>query len=112
MDTLPGVGTYLMPIQAYQVRYCHQVLEAIDCTESHASGMKALHLKRWGLDDKRQPVDDGHCGESHDSWYTGNFRPVGSSAWRILDDARGCCIGPIYFKTIPPPIVAGQLTLF
>jgi hypothetical protein len=109
MDTLPAVGTYLMPVQAYQVRYCEQVLEAIDCTATHAPGMKALKLRRWGLDDHRQPFDDGHTGES---WSTGTFRPVGHRAWRILDQPPGWGIGPIYFKTIPAPIVAGQLSLF
>lgn len=112
MNTLPAVGTYLMPIQNYQVLYCHQVLELYDCTESHAPGMKSMRLRRWGLDDQRQPFDDGHCGTSHDSWYTGTFRPVGHRAWRIQDSPPWCDLGPIYFKTIPAPTVAGQLELF
>ena len=112
MHTLPAVGTYLMPVQAYQVRYCHQVLETIDCADTHAPGIKALHCKRWGLDDQRQPFDDGHCDESHNSWYTGTFCPVGRRAWRILDQPPCWGMGPIYFKTIPAPTVAGQLSLF
>lgn len=110
---MPAVGTYLMPVQDYQVLYCHQVLELYDCTETHAPGMKGMKLRRWGLDDQRQPFDDGHTGPSHDSWFTGTFRSVGRRAWRIQDTAHQCSSsGPIYFKTIPAPIVAGQLDLF
>lgn len=110
--TAPAVGTYLLPIQNYQVLYCHQVLELHDCTESHAPGMMGVRLRRWGLNDQRQPFDDGHTGPSHDSWYTGTFRPVGDRAWRIQDEPPCWGLGPIYFKTIAPPTMAGQLNLF
>jgi hypothetical protein len=108
---MPPVGTFLMPIQTFRVCYAIQVLKVIDCTATHAPGIKALHCKRWGLDEQRQPFDDGHCGPSHDSWYTGTFRPVGTEAWRIWDHPVNWH-DLIYFKTIPAPTVAGQLDLF
>lgn len=112
MNTMPAVGVYLMPVQAYQVMYCHQVLEVIDCTKSHGPGMKCLRLKRWGLDERRQPFNDGHCDSSHDSWTNGTFKPVGTQAWRIKESPPWCGLGPIYFKQMPAPAVAGQLDLF
>lgn len=109
---MPPVGTFLMPVQNYEVLYCYQVLEIFDLTETHAPGIKGLRLKRWGLDEQRQPFDDGHCGPCHDSWINGTYRPIGGRAWRIRDDPPWCGLGPIYFKQMPAPAVAGQLDFF
>ncbi len=46
---MPAVGVYLMPVRAYRVLSCYQVLEVIDCTKLLKPGMKCLRLKRWGL---------------------------------------------------------------
>ena len=109
MNKLPAVGTYLLPVQWFRAGYCLQVVAVIDCTESHEPGITQLQCRRWGLDDQRQPYDDGHCGPAHHGYYTGRFRSVGAQAWR--NDAE-CWLGPLYFKQIPAPTVAGQLNLF
>ncbi len=107
----PAVGAYLVPIQRFRVAYAVQVLNVIDCAESRAPGIKQLHCKRWGLSDQGAPFDDGHCNSSHDSWYTGQFLPVGQRAWRVWSHPVDWH-DHIYFKQIPAPIVAGQLEMF
>jgi hypothetical protein len=111
LNTAPAIGTYLIPVQRFRVCYALQVLDVIDCTDSHAPGIKQLHCKRWGLNDQRQPFDDGHTGPCNDGWYTGTFRPVGTMAWRVWDHPVNWH-DQIYFKQIPAPIAAGQLELF
>lgn len=106
--TTPAVGAYLLPVQGFQVGYALQVLEVIDCEDSHGPGIKQMQCRRWGLDAQRRPVDDGHHNRSH---YTGRFYQVGPSAWRIDDRIQLWC-EPLYFKQIPKPEVAGQLELF
>lgn len=59
MNTMPPVGTYLMPIQAYQVLYCHQVLELYGCMETHAPGMKGMRLRRCHSMGHPKQCDEG-----------------------------------------------------
>lgn len=106
-STLPAIGTFVLPVQGFQVAYCLQVLDAIEDLPDYAPGMRHLICKRWGLSADGQPFDDGHHNVSY---YTARIRPVGEHAWRIGDSPGWN--GPVYFKQIQIAPAKGQQELF
>ena len=106
-SALPAVGTFVLPVQGFQVGYCLQVLKALDNLADYMPGMRHLACRRWGLDEAGQPFDDGHHNVSY---YTGRIRPVGAHAWRIGDHQSWS--GPVYFKQIQIAPAKGQQELF
>lgn len=107
----PRPGTFVKPVGRRKwFAYCYEVVSA----EPHprcAPGIDYMECRRWGWDDAtQQPIDDGHCGPGHHSYFSAAIRSVGEGeAWRLERDGSPDFLDPVYFRRVDR---LGQQELF
>lgn len=85
----PQLGSYIRPVGKFYA-YCYQVI----CIVADANG-EQWQVKRFGLDDARRPVTDGH----QHMHYLDGLQRVAPGVWKDEQDAdtRWSC-EPRYFR--------------
>lgn len=101
---LPTPGSFLRPV-GREYRYCYQVMDVLEPCEEWPRGH--LTMKRWGLDENRQPVDDGHLGNRYLAGLTQMAPDIWKDEWEHDTPRWMCC--PLYYRRIE---VGGQKELF
>lgn len=103
MSNAPQLGSFIRPVGLY--RYCLELVKVLP--EDH-EGPEQWHLKRWGMDDNRQPVDDGH---GHSISYISGLIRIAPGVWKdewLYGTPRWACC-PLYYRLIDR---FGQIDLF
>lgn len=112
MSATPPPGVFVRQVGGFATGYCLEILRVLNCDATHAPGIRHVTARRWGLDGRGQPFDDGHCTESHNSYYTDRFKSVGSKAWR-LQSGHDWLHLPLYWRQIdlkPTPTPSQRAT--
>jgi hypothetical protein len=98
----PDLGAFIRPVGDYG--YC---LEVVKVLVGDAEG-EQWHCRRWGMNDHRQPVADGH---GHGISFLSGLIQVAPGVWRDeweFDTPRWTCC-PLYYRRID---IGGQMSLF
>jgi len=98
----PPPGTFIRPVGGF-----HYCLEVVCVLPEDGEGPEQWQCRRWGMDEDRQPVKDGHS----DMHYLNGLKQVAPGVWKDeweFDTQRWLSC-PLYYRRID---VGGQLGLF
>jgi hypothetical protein len=98
----PLPGAFIRPVGNYG--YC---LEVVRVLPEDGEGPEQWQCKRWGMNEDRQPMKDGHS----DMHYLNGLKQVAPGVWKDeweFDTPRWLSC-PLYYRRID---VGGQLGLF
>ena len=101
----PALGTYMRPVGLIRYAYCGR-LERIagpQRGEWDADDWTQWQMRRFGLDERGEPLEDGH----QNMIYVSNLHPVARGVWR--EDGDCSEYGPVYWREMGQ---RGQLSLF
>ncbi|MCK9386145.1 MAG: hypothetical protein M0Q15_16160 [Nevskia sp.] len=92
--TAPMPGSFIRPAgRGYS--YCMEIVRVI---AEDAEGPEQWQCKRWGLDENKQPIKDGHS----DMHYLNNLKTVAPGVWKDEWNQPtprwSCC--PLYYRAI------------
>ena len=94
------IGAFLRPVGSLRFWFCYELVGATP--GKHHSDLDTWHMRRWGLDEQREPCDDGGGHAIH---YLPPLREVRPGVYRV--GYRGWC-DPVYFVQVLP---RGQIPL-
>jgi hypothetical protein len=88
----PPLGSFIRPVGHFA--YC---LELVLVFPEDGDGPEQWHLKRWGLDANKQPINDGR---SNGLSYISNLKQIAKDVWKDEWEFKtprwGCC--PLYYR--------------
>ncbi|WP_287865010.1 hypothetical protein [Achromobacter sp.] len=96
-----ALGVFLRPVGALRFWYCYQLVGVT--RGNREDDLDTWHMRRWGLDEQRQPCDDDGGHAIH---YLTPMRQVRPGVFRVEDRDW---FEPVYFIRVRQ---GGQMDLF